>query len=235
MKAMILTDFIVMRKYLIQQSVIGLVLGVVLAFIMENPYVILPLVGVMVSVTCAFTLLALDERNRWEAFRLALPLSRRNVVVGRYASLFASSTIGFAVGVVASILVVVLASVLMGLGYGSAGALFMASNVALSAYALAGVAGALIISVMLSVMLPLAFRFGMTRAVRFVPMIVVVAVLVAFAATTSGSADFIVAFSDVLLSAGGIWAFAAFGAVLSLAIYVLSAVVACRLYESREL
>lgn len=233
MKAMILTDFIVMRKYLIQQSVIGLVLGVVLAFIMENPYVILPLVGVMVSVTCAFTLLALDERNRWEAFRLALPLSRRNVVVGRYASLFASSTIGFAVGVIASILV--LASVLMGLGYGSAGALFMASNVALSAYALAGVAGALIISVMLSVMLPLAFRFGMTRAVRFVPMIVVVAVLLAFAATTSGSADFIVAFSDVLLSAGGIWAFAAFGAVLSLAIYVLSAVVACRLYESREL
>lgn len=55
MKAMILSDLIIMRKYLAQQSVVGLALGILLAFVMENPHIASPLISVTVGGTCVIT------------------------------------------------------------------------------------------------------------------------------------------------------------------------------------
>lgn len=234
MKAMLISDLIIMRKYLIQQSAIGLVLGVVLAFVMENPFVITPLIGVMVAVTCAFTVLALDERNGWERYRLALPLSRANVVVGRYASLGIATLIGFAVGFVASIIVLAIASA------PAAGTVgierMLANHVLWGSLAIACACGLVIVSVMLSVMLPLALRFGMTKAVRFVPAIVIVAALIALAASQTGGAEGIVSFIDsVYRGSIGIAGLVVGAVAIAIALYAASAAIAAKLYEAREL
>lgn len=44
-------------------------------------------IAAMVPFTGLFSLAAYDEQNNWELFRLTLPLTRRQVVFGRYASI----------------------------------------------------------------------------------------------------------------------------------------------------
>ena len=234
MKAMLISDLIIMRKYLIQQSAIGLVLGIVLAFVMENPFVITPLIGVMVAVTCSFTVLALDERNGWEKYRLALPLSRANVVVGRYASLAVATLVGFAVGFVASAVVLTFATMP---AMGAVGIERLAADhVIWGSLAIASSFGLVIVSVMLSVMLPLALRFGMTKAVRFVPAIVIVAALIALAASQTGGAEGIVTFIEsAYRSSFGVAGLAVGAVAIAVALYAASAAIAAKLYEAREL
>ena len=151
MKTMTLSDLIIMRNYLAQQSVVGLALGILLAFVMENPYIVSPLITV--GGTCAITVLALDERNGWERYRLAMPISRANVVYGRYASLAIAVAVGLVVGLVASPAAMVLASAFMAMGYDVNGMRALGEGIDPGAYTLSASMGLLFITVALAVTL----------------------------------------------------------------------------------
>ena len=231
MKTMILSDLIIMRKYLAQQSVIGLALGILLAFVMENPYVVSPLISVTVSGNCAFTVLALDERNGWERYRFALPISRANVVSGRYASLAIAVAVGLVVG-----LAMALASAFMAMGYDVDGVRALGEGIDPGAYTLSASMGLLFITVALAVTLPLAMRSGMTKAVRFIPMIIVLVVILVSAAIGSNEARFVAEFLDgIFADPNGPAMFAVVSLVGSIALYAVSAGIAARLYEAREM
>ncbi|MFC2646709.1 MAG: ABC-2 transporter permease [Coriobacteriaceae bacterium] len=236
MKAMILSDLIIMRKYLAQQSVIGLALGILLAFVMENPYVVSPLISVTVSGNCAFTVLALDERNGWERYRLALPISRANVVSGRYASLAIAVAAGLVVGLVASLAAMALASAFMAMGYDVDGVRALGEGIDPGTYTLSASMGLLFITVALAVTLPLAMRSGMTKAVRFIPMIIVLVVILVSAAIGSNDALFVAEFLDgIFADPNGPAMLAVVSLVGSIALYAVSAGIAARLYEAREM
>lgn len=85
MKAMIVSDFAVLRSALLQLlgicAIIALFMGYVMgAWAPRLPAAMVPFMGL-------FSLAAYDEQNNWERFRLTLPLTRRQVVFGRYASI----------------------------------------------------------------------------------------------------------------------------------------------------
>lgn len=111
---------------------------------------------------------ATDEQNGWERFRLTLPLTRRQVVFGRYASLalVAIGTIVFALALSFLLLGVISCMPAGTLPEGLTPAALVGSVV--------GAVG--VITLGMAVTLPLVFRFGMTRATRFVPVVVVIAI-----------------------------------------------------------
>lgn len=231
MKAMLISDILVAKKYLLAQIVLSVVVSAFIAISMQNLYVALPVVGVMVPFSLAFTILALDERGNWEQFRLSLPLSRPHIIIGRYASLGIIALIGLAVGLIATGLLVLAANVMPGIpqiadlvvGF-SWQAIILTGGVALG-----------ILLAMLAILLPLVSRFGMTMAVRFVPFAAIVIIVIAFQAggnitdaqLLSNLASWVEAPENTFIAAGLILA-------ACLTLYALSALFSVRLYEKRE-
>ena len=93
MKAMIVSDFAVLRSVLLQLLGICLVVALFMGYVM-GAVDTAAAIAAMVPFTGLFSLAAYDEQNNWERFRLTLPLTRRQVVFGRYASTRPSSTAG---------------------------------------------------------------------------------------------------------------------------------------------
>ena len=196
----------------------------------------------MVLVMAFFTLSSYDEINAWQGFRAAFPLSRRNLVIGRYVALLCVALLAcvFAFAVTEFLIQAAVRRPLLWLveafGPETQQGISVWSNppeIVLAA-ALLGVMAALIA---LSFTLPLVARFGMTRAVRFAPMValVVVALLALLLAdvwdfawlgraSTWLSADTNVAFFQIICVT----------VVLVLVFYAASAFVSVKLYEKRE-
>lgn len=86
MKAMIVSDFAVLRSVLLQLLGICLVIALFMGYVM-GAVGTAAAIAAMVPFTGLFSLAAYDEQNNWERFRLTLPLTRRQVVFGRYASI----------------------------------------------------------------------------------------------------------------------------------------------------
>ena len=76
MKAMIMSDLLIAKKYLLQQLGVSIAVGIFITVVIGNLYVAAPMVGVMIPFSLTITILALDERANWQQFRLALPMSR---------------------------------------------------------------------------------------------------------------------------------------------------------------
>ena len=175
---MFLADMMGMRKYLAQQTLMALVIGVFIDVMTEGIYATPIFTGTMIVLSISFSVIALDEAGHWQEYRLALPLSRASVVRGRYLSLLAVAALSIVVGVVTSGLVLVAAWLLP-----SVGQLATAAETAdASLYFLMVSATALVCLGALAVMLPICFRVGMTKAVRWIPLIGVLLFLVTFAA-----------------------------------------------------
>ena len=189
-----------------------------------------------------FTLSSYDEINAWQGFRAAFPLSRRNLVIGRYAAILCAALLAclFAFAVTELLVQAAMRRPLLWLvaafGPEAQQGVSIWSNPPeiLLAAALLGVMAALIA---LSFTLPLVARFGMTRAVRFAPVVAlaVVALLGLLLAdmwdyawlgyaSTWLSADTDVAFFQIVCMTG----------VLVLVFYAVSAFVSVKLYEGRE-
>ena len=97
--------------------------------------------------------------------------------------------------------------------------------------ATAGMAAALVVLLTSAVTLPLVMRFGMTSGTRLVPVVLVLAVaagMVLLGGESTLDVD------ELLTSAGPSMAMAV-AAVVALALYGASALLAARLYEQREL
>ena len=97
MKAMIVSDFAVLRSALLQLVGICVVIALFMGYAMGTLVGGAAAIAAMPPFMLLFSLAATDELNGWERFRLTLPLTRRQVVFGRYASLglIAAATIAF--------------------------------------------------------------------------------------------------------------------------------------------
>ena len=94
MKTMIVSDFAALRSALLQLVGICLVVSLFMSYVM-GAVGTSAAIGAMIPFMCLFSLAALDEQNGWERFRLTLPITRRQVVFGRYASVAIATVLAF--------------------------------------------------------------------------------------------------------------------------------------------
>lgn len=189
----------------------------------------------VLALTSVNALMAYDEQNLWQAFRLTFPVTRGQVVRARYAT-----------GLICTLLGAVLSCAFLTVAMWAFDAVAgpsipMAAPAdarggweVLLAAALLGVASPLLAC---AVMLPFAFRFGLTAASRYG--------MVAFAMLLIGAC----AMTDGLVSSGTVPAgalalladpammlvLAAFVLLVTLALYALSCAVSTAIYSHRDL
>lgn len=248
MKAMILSDFIVMRRYLVQVCVTCLIVSLPIAMIVNTSLAgIGACFGAMVPMLYLFPVAAYDELNDWQTYRLTLPVSRREVILGRYLSLLAVALTAALLGVIVSYLVGAAVD-LTGTGGArgpsdadaSSEALFaglaLASNPPEAIWG-SGALGAAMALLMGAIVLPIIARVGMTKSARYFPVVVVLIMLTAFIAfgedgPLSGYVPEVAKWLLTSDSAVGILV-ALFGLGMIL-VYGASLLIAIRSYASRE-
>ena len=166
MKTMVMFDLLTAWGFMKQQVVVSIVVALVFAGATDMPLGLIPCLALMFAYSVGFTLAAYDERNDWERFRLTLPLSRANVVQGRYATFVVMTLVGFVLGMAVTAIVYGLSLALpqtelfAGLFEGMDWQIVLGMVAASIAFSLA----------LWLVALPLVARFGMTKAVRYLPL-----------------------------------------------------------------
>lgn len=233
MSTILAFDLGILMKYIWQQALTCLFIAFVMAVCTGFPGSIPAAIGVMVPLTLLFTLAALDEHANWEQFRLTMPVSRADVVVGRYATCLVIAVASVAAGLVLAGIVVGVACAVPGIPYLSD----VLVDLAWEPVLVCAAAGLAIALVTIAVMLPLVVRFGMTKAVRYAP---AVGVAIVLAALIGGGFDALGGIVDslgfpVAASPGLIAAFAAAAIAVVAALYAASCALSCRLYATREL
>lgn len=251
MKTMVLSDFVVMRRNLVQLVVTCFIVTVVIALAMNSTLAVVGgCFGAMIPLLCLFSVASYDELNGWQAYRLALPVSRRDVMAGRYLSVLAvtvasvllGALVSYALGAVAEAITPQAAAEFGGMwNYESSegaflSALSISSNPpeAIWGSAVGGASMALLIG---AITLPFIAKVGLTKSTRFIPIAVVVVFLAVFAALGEGGplSGYVPGFVQWLLtSESAVTMLIAILAALSLILYGASLLIAMRLYETRE-
>ena len=232
MKAMFMSDLLIAKKYLVTQIFLGLVIGVFMCISMQNIYVIPPVMSALIPFSIAFTVLAYDERGGWEQFRLALPLSRKSIIAGRYASFAVVALVGVATGVVIAAVIAAAALLLPSVPQLAV----LMEDFSWPTIVLASVAGVAIIIVMLAVILPMVSRFGMTKAVRFVPLVMIFGTVFLFnIGGNSAASELMANVAAWIETPQGVAGMSAVVIVIVAALYALSCALSVKLYERREL
>lgn len=231
MKTMIVSDVMTGAKYLVPLAIEALIIGFVIAWGMREGLAVVSIIVIMSAFAMCFTLFALDEQNGWQSFRCTLPLSRAQIVRGRYASVFVCTCLGLVVAMAAY-------------------ALWCASTWVVPADILGGYAeqlrvvpeaadfvGIVLISFAVSllfvaVVAPVLLKMGLTNSVKVFGYIVVAVLIIVFALMYAGSdivqplLDFIADTPTLTLGAGAF--------VVAVVLYVVSSQFAIKLYETRE-
>lgn len=226
MKTLIMSDLFAQRSALGQMAFILVLVDVIMLVCMQSPEGALAGVAVMVPYLMCYGLAVGDEMSGWERMRLTLPMGRDVVVRSRYASVI---LIAIATCVLAFILNVVLLAVIGAIPQlsGWLGGMAFTSEKVLGMLASSVLAFAMCL-LFCSFTLPFMFRYGITRATRFIPVLAVVVMLVVFAAL-SDSTGFVAA-----LDAMSPFLLLGLTLLVSVVVCVASIVLAARLLEHRE-
>lgn len=235
MRKMLSLDLMVVGRYLKQEMALALVLGIVLSFAIGNVNVMPAAVAAMIPAALALSAAALDEQGGWERFRIALPLSRRDVVCGRYACGAVLAAAGVACGAVVAVIVMVAHAAAPGALPNAAS---LAKTFELETVVCCLLASAACALLLLSLMLPIAFKMGMSAGLRLMPVIAVfVVVIVGIFVNSSDNlgVNLEAAINAVFATPASAVAAVLAILVVAFAIYAASCVIACRLYSSREL
>lgn len=190
MKAMLSIDFASTKSIMIQQLLLALFVGCFVTLFIGQPFMLVPMIGVMIPLGIIISLVAYDERNGWERYRLTFPLSRRDTVVGRYVFVVLITLGSVIFGLLIHGLLMLLSPVLSALPLREG---FLEQLAATDAQTLLAIAFAAfgIDVIIASIIFPLSFRFGMTKAIRWVPLVlVIIFLLVFYLAENSGAAVF---------------------------------------------
>ena len=199
---------------------------------------------IVIALSVVNRLMAYDEQNNWQAFRQALPLSRSQVVCGRYVTValcvFASLLVGIAVGLVVDLGIWAVINAYPGLQLNSWTELIDLSaqpSDLLELFAACGAAGVAVSFFGLALTLPFMFRFGYTKGVRHIPLVFVALSLLVFLAmeNLSSSGFDPASLAPLLENTGTIVGISLVVVLISLAVYGLSCLVSLRLYKTHEL
>lgn len=231
MKAMIASDLITARKALLQMFGICVFVSIFMVWGTDSMAAGIAATVAMMIMLGMLNLAGYDEMNGWQAFRLTLPISRSQVVWGRYASIalvgvvsaIAAVVLGFAILLVAAALPV--DTVPQGFAWSTENAESIPAAALLALFALLAAA---------ALSLPLIMRFGVTKGTRWLPMVIVMVMAVGIVLSSYLGLDI----EEVLggpLAALGPWGVGALGALLAIALYAASGALSVRLYRKREL
>lgn len=229
----------VLRGYATYLFCVGALISVLVGIGTQTAAVAPAILTCMYLMMGAMGAAAYDDQNGWGRYRLALPVSRRDVVLARYAAVVTLGLIGALVGLVASLAVMGIASAVdlpggisasLALDYESVASMLFATAVCF-----------LVGSGVVSVVVPVYFRFGQTKATQMLPTVLVILfVAPIFLSSAFGLLDdgFFAIISDVLEHAetlsGVVGSMIVFLAS-SLFLLLVSAAVSLRLYSKREL
>ena len=239
MKKAYLVEFTILSGYLRRVAPVGAFVALMMAL---SPGMLVAVPGIMTIVLGMGAIRSAsnyDELGGWGAFRLALPLTRRDVVLARYGVTVTLMVLGALFGFVAQALLWVVGQVVPLPAVSEGVSTLFGGDVLVGS--LVSVALCLPISIVEAcVMLPLVFKFGSTKALQMVPLVMtmvagcLVGVLAygGFAGEGSGVLKTVYAWVDAphnlaLLLVGL--------AVVDLGILSLSAAAAVRFYERRDL
>lgn len=234
MKTMFHLDMTIIRRQLVQTFGICVAVALLMAVSMQDLAVIGSFIAAMIPMLAVFSLLAYDEQNGWQSYRLAMPLVRGDVVLGRYLSVAAIIFGGAVAGAAISLLV---AGVAQASGDASPLAPLMLRHNPPAAIAASILLGAGMALVMAAALLPPALRQGMTFGVRLSPLIIVMVFV--GGASLLGEDGALRGFAPTAFAmfdgggASAIVAGAMFVAIASV-LYIMSLLVSMRLYATRE-
>ncbi len=227
MKMMARIDLIVMRKTLIQLMRIGIAVFLFVALVSGNALAAAVALCVMVPTIYSMSITAYDEINRWESFRMCLPIEREDVVKGHYASTAIVVVAGFAFAAIAAPLLTWLVSLLGGSSFGFDEVGEMVAGCAL---------GLAVSFLMSAVTLPVVAKFGATKASRFAPLLLACVMALLFAALGEVlSGEELPALLGFLSTQTGVAVAIVAAVVACAAAYLASMPLALRFYRAREL
>lgn len=241
MKHAYLIEMTVIRDYARQLFALGIFVGLCTSLGMQS---IVAIPGVL---TCMHFIMgtiagsAYDEQNNWALYRLTMPVSRRDVVLGRYGVIVTLGLLGMLAGFIATIALSLIAGAVPLPGDLSNSLGLTQDNVQAMVFSCA--ICTIIGSAVASIETPIYFRLGQTKATQWIPMISVflfIGPMVILGAT--GGLDNFAGIADAVR---GLFAFieTPIGVVTSMAVAIvvaciilgISAAVSLKLYEQREL
>ena len=241
MKRAYLIELTIFRDYGRQLLALGFLVAVLVGCGMQTVLAAPSIITCMFFMMGAMGAAAYDEQNDWGLFRLTMPLSRRDVVLGRYGAIVTLGLGGMVVGVLAALATsAVAAAVELPGGLSEALAL---NGDTLSAMAFATTFCLLIGATVASVVTPIYFRLGQTKATQLLPTFVVLLfVLPVVFLGNSGLLDGalpgleqVAAFLAYIETPEGLVVGCTGMVVAAAAVLAASAAISLRLYEGREL
>jgi ABC-2 type transport system permease protein len=167
-----------------------------------------------------------DEMSGWERMRLTLPMGRSVVVRSRYVSVILIAVVTCVFALILNVVLLAVIGAIPQLSSWLGGMAFTGDKVAgMLASAVLAFAMCLLFC---SFTLPAMFRFGITRATRFIPVLAVVVMLAVFAVLSEGAG--IIASLDAMSP----FMVAVAAILVGVAVCAASAAIAARMLERRE-
>lgn len=242
MKAMISSDLITMKNSYAQLAIVSLIVAVAIAILSGSLVAGVAAVAITLPFMFVLSISAYDELNGWEQFRLTLPISRRQVAYGRYASTLIVTAICDGAAIVFSAIFLAITTLLgSGLPEGTIPTGLTLEGNMPQLIASVIVVGTLVVLLTASISMPAITRFGLTKGTRLLPVIIVLLLAGGIWLLDSSMVQSVFPALEesleALWSPEGALGLAVGGALLTAALvmYALSALLAARLYEKREL
>lgn len=178
-----------------------------------------------------------DERNGWAAYRATLPISRRDMVLGRYLATLAMALVEYVLALALCLLLVGVMRVVE--APGMLEATFAWNSEQAAALALSSSVCVAIGMVIMAVSHVVALRFGMAKAMQYVPVVLCVLgllpVFVPLLFMGEETRTAVLAQLGAVLESGGLLLIPVVCLTVAGAAYALSAAIGVRVYERREL
>lgn len=235
MLRMMKMELAVLKKYLKQITFTMLIVIVCLVAGMGSLMSVPGVAFLIVTLSVSMSASAYDDQNGWGSYRLVMPVTRREVVQGRYA-------LNLLLAIAAAVAAVLMTAFI---ALGSAVELpeFLANlavwdNQQLEATLAASTSCACIGLCMCSVTLPAYFKFGMTKATQYLPFIMIVLSVAPFlvlGVIGGPLLDQVKGAIELAETTGGLGLIAFAALAISLAVYAASSFIAVRLYSARDL
>lgn len=236
MLRMMKMELAVLKKYLKQITFTMLIVIVCLVAGMGSLTSVPGMAFLTVTFSVSMSASAYDDQNGWGSYRLVMPVTRREVVQGRYA-------LNLLLAIAAAAVAAVLMTAFIALGSAVELPEFLANlavwdNQQLEATLAASTSCACIGLCMCSVTLPAYFKFGMTKATQYLPFIMIflsVAPFLVLGVIGGPLLDQVKGAIELAETTGGLGLIAFAALAISLAVYAASSFIAVRLYSARDL
>lgn len=238
MKTIIYSDFASSKSLLIQQVLIEIFIAAALSIGMSSLHAVIPAVVCTFCTSLVFSLVSFDENNNWQRYRLCLPLNRTQIILGRYLSVLLMSLVSFLFGIIIFFILAFLLQTLNGAIPFSAELVSQAETISLDVVVLLVALSIFVSFAFNAVILPLAARFGMNRALRLAPMAFMILIFgVVFCSSflaQGNDGTIILQFFEWITASSTIYLASGLIIFAACAIYAISFIIASVLYKQRE-